>query len=440
MSETNRIEYKRELSKDVEIEREVVAFLNYREGGFVYIGIDKNGKIYGVSDVDGDMLKIKDRLKNNILPSCLGLFDVAAVEKDGKNIIKITAASGTEKPYYLKKYGMSEKGCFIRTGTAAEPMSQRIIDDLFSKRTRNSIGKIKSNRQNLTFEQLKIYYESKGILLNKNFATTLELLTEDNKYNYAAYLMADENGNSIKLAKYGGTNRVNLIENQEYGYCSIVKATHSILDKLEIENTTNTQITSKDRITTRLWDTRALREAVLNAFVHNDYTTEIPPKFEIFDDRIEITSTGTLPEGLSEKDFFEGVSVPRNKELMRIYKDLELVEHLGSGVPRILDVYDRSCFKFMDNFIRMIFPVNAGGIIGGTIGGTIGGIIENLTNRQKEVLALIKADPKISVTSISQSLEINKSAVQEHINILKNKKIISRIGKTRGYWKILIVS
>lgn len=46
MPETNRIEYKQELTKDVEIEKEVVAFLNYKEGGIVYIGIDKFGAIW----------------------------------------------------------------------------------------------------------------------------------------------------------------------------------------------------------------------------------------------------------------------------------------------------------------------------------------------------------------------------------------------------------
>ena len=70
------------------------------------------------------------------------------------------------------------------------------------------------------------------------------------------------------------------------------------------------------------------------AIVHNDYTSEVPPKFEFFDDRIEITSFGSLPQGLTESEFFEGYSVPRNKELMRIFRDLDLVEHLGSGVPR----------------------------------------------------------------------------------------------------------
>ena len=358
MSETNRIEYKRQLTKELDLEKEVIAFLNYHEGGIVYIGIDNQGDTYGVSDIDGDMLKIKDRIKNNIQPSCMGLFDVSSDIKDDQDIIKITLASGSEKPYFKKKFGMTAKGCFIRIGSASEPMPQRMIDDLFAKRTRNSIGKIKSNRQNLTFEQLKIYYEGRGTPLNKQFATNLELLTEEGGFNYVAYLMADENGTSIKLAKYSSLDRVDLIESNEYGYCSLIKATKAVLDKLEIENRTSAKITSKERIENRLWNAVAIREAVVNAIVHNDYSREVPPKFEIFPDRLEITSYGGLFEGMRQEDFFEGLSLPRNKELMRIYKDLEMVEQLGSGVPRILESYSRECFKFSDNYLRMTFPIS----------------------------------------------------------------------------------
>ena len=358
MSETNRIEYKAQLTKDLDLEKEVVAFLNYHEGGSIYIGIDKTGSPLGVTDPDGDMLKIKDRIRNNISPSAMGLFDVISEEKDGKTIIKIIVASGSEKPYFKKKYGMTEKGCFIRVGTAAEPMPQAMIYKLFATRTRNSIGKIKSHRQELSFEQLHIYYQEIGKPLNKQFKKNLELLTEDGFLNYAAYLLADENGMSIKVAKYKGLDRIELIENNEYGYCSLIKATKSVLDKIAIENTTFATITPRQRIEQRLWNPVALREAIYNAIVHNDYTREVPPKFEIFDDRIEITSAGSLPEGLSQNEFFEGVSIPRNKELMRVYKDLELVEQLGSGVPRILESYGKECFKFLENFTRMTFPIS----------------------------------------------------------------------------------
>lgn len=102
-------------------------------------------------------------------------------------------------------------------------------------------------------------------------------------------------------------------------------------------------------------DPTALREAVINAIVHNDYSNEVPPKFELFLDRLEITSAGGLPHGLSKDEFLMGFSVPRNKELMRVFKDLDLVEYLGSGIPRILKKYDPSIFLFTENFFRITF-------------------------------------------------------------------------------------
>ena len=153
MPETHRIEYKRELTPELDLEKEVIAFLNTPEGGLIYLGIDKAGVRVGVVDVDGDMLKVKDRIKHNITPSAMGLFDLVEEESPpGVRCIKIIVAGGSEKPYAKKKYGLSEKGCFLRIGTAAEPMPVAMIEKLFATRTRNSIGKIKAHRQALSFE------------------------------------------------------------------------------------------------------------------------------------------------------------------------------------------------------------------------------------------------------------------------------------------------
>ena len=356
MIESKKIEYKRQVTP--ELEKEVVAFLNTNEGGFIYIGIDKTGKTIGVPNPDAVQLELKDRFKNNILPSCMGLFDILLEKRDDKNIVKIIVAGGYEKPYYIKKYGLSEKGAFIRIGSASEPMPSRQIEELFTKRTRYSIGKIKSPKKDLRFQQLQIYYQSMGKTLNEQFARNLELLNEDGDYNYVAYLMNDINNISVRVARYAGTNQVDLIQNEEYGHESLIKATQQVLDKLNLENRTFTKITYKQRIERRLWNPVALREAVINAFVHNDYTYEVAPKFEIFKDRLVITSCGGLPYGISQEEFFSGTSIPRNKELMRIFRDVELVEHLGSGIPRILQSYPKESFKFMENTLRVIFPID----------------------------------------------------------------------------------
>lgn len=352
-TETNRIENKEQLNED--FEQEVIAFLNYKEGGIIYVGINKNGQVVGVEDVDLTQLQIKDRIKNNIQPSTLGLFDVTVETIDNKEVIKVIISSGTEKPYYLRKKGRTPEGCYIRVGSSKERMTERMIDDMYAKRIKNTLKEIDSPRQELTFNQLKIYYEEHGLKLNDNYLQNLDLLTSEGKYNYNAFLLADENNVSIKLVKYVGTNKLELLENLEFGNRCLITATQRILDRLDVENTTYAKIEYFGRKEQEKIDSKALKEAVINAIVHNDYSYGNSPIIELYSDRIEITSAGGLPQELSQEEFLEGVTAPRNKELIRVFKDIDLIENIGSGVLRILDAYDKSCFKFMEHFLRVSF-------------------------------------------------------------------------------------
>lgn len=87
----------------------------------------------------------------------------------------------------------------MRIGTSTQPMPTTLIDELYSKRIHTTLRNIPAPRQDLTFAQLKIYYQERGLELNNRFAQSLELLTPDGQYNYIAYLLADENGVSIKV-------------------------------------------------------------------------------------------------------------------------------------------------------------------------------------------------------------------------------------------------
>lgn len=436
--ESKHIEYKRELSDS--LEKEVVAFLNSSEGGVIYIGIDsKAQKVIGVSDADDIQLKIKDRIKYNIAPSIMGLFDVLLERQENKDIIKINIASGSEKPYHLKRLGMSEKGCFIRVGSSSEPMPARLIEEQFAKRARNSIRLIRSPKRELSFEQLKIYYQETDLKLNDKFASNLELLTPDSEYNYAAYLLSDHNGVSIKVAKYKDKTRVYLTENNEYGYCSLVKAVKQVLSKLEVENRTFTRITSRERQEKKMIDPTALREAVINAIVHNDYSNEVPPKFELFSDRLEITSAGGLPHGLSKDEFLLGFSVPRNKELMRVFKDLDLVEYLGSGIPRILEKYDPSIFLFTENFFRITFMFEEEIPQLEEDSGLVDGLVDGLVETQRRVLQILKVHPFSSKQELAEQLKISTTAIDKNIKALKGKGLLRRIGHDKGgHWEVVL--
>lgn len=141
-------EYKRELTAD--FEREICAFINTL-GGKIYIGVDDNGEVYGVDNADKISLAVQDRIKNNIRPSIVGLYGSEVKEKDEKKYIEITIAGGLEKPYYIKKYGMSQSGCFMRVGAQTIPMPQDMIDNLSARRVRNTLHNVVSPNQNLTF-------------------------------------------------------------------------------------------------------------------------------------------------------------------------------------------------------------------------------------------------------------------------------------------------
>jgi len=360
--ESNRIEYKSILEDEKDkLERTVVAFLNYPGGGHIYIGVNDDGKSVGVEDIDAAQLKIKNRIVDNIEPHTLGLFDVIVEKRGGIPVIHVAISAGPDVPYYIKSKGMTPKGCFIRVGNSVNPMTIAMIDTTYAGRVRSSLKEIPSPRNEQTFEMLEIYYRERGKKLDiETFRKTLDLLTKNGEENYASYLLADDNGVSIKVAKYAGVTKVDLIENDEYGYCSLIKATKSVLHRFEIENKTFAKITTKERLEKRMVDGTALREAIINALVHNDYTREVPPLFEIFSDRIVITSYGGLVRGLSREELFKGCSMIRNRELMRVFKDLELVEQLGSGMKRIMEVYDESIFEFTDNFMFVTFPFEPG--------------------------------------------------------------------------------
>ena len=434
--ESNRIEFKVELND--KLEKEVVAFLNNKEGGILYIGVDDNGKPIGVSDVDSMQLKIADRIKNNILPSTLGLFDIVTEEIENISVIKILISSGLEKPYYIKKHGMSPNGCFTRMGTSSQPMSTAMIDSLYSKRTHNTLRNNTSPRQDLTFAQLKIYYQERGLELNEKFTNSLELLTPDGKFNYVAYLLADENGVSIKVAKYAGSDKVDLVENEEYGYCSLIKATHQVLEKLKIENITRAKVTNAKRVEKNLIEPIPMREAVINAIVHSDFSREIPPVFEIFNDKMVFTSYGGLIQGQSKEDFFSCSSMPRNRELMRVFKDVGLVEQLGSGMSRILKEYDKSIFHISEHFIKVEFPFS---LPKETIIIANGDDNGNETGNDNleiwKVMEILSENPSITAKQMAKQMNISPRKVSRLIKELKENGKIVRIGSDRkGYWKI----
>ena len=105
-----------------------------------------------------------------------------------------------------------------------------------------------------------------------------------------------------------------------------------------------------------LFDEEAFREAIINAFVHNQWTTGNAPMITLFSDRIEILSRGTIPPGQTLEGFYAGESVPVNQKLSDMFLQLHISERTGRGVPKITELYGKETYEFRENSIVVSIP------------------------------------------------------------------------------------
>jgi predicted HTH transcriptional regulator len=313
-------------------------------------------------------------------------------------------------------------------------MEENMINGLFSSRTRTSLRNILSPRYGEhNFQQLKIYYQEHTLEVNDAFLQNLDFYTSEGKLNMVAYLLADTNSLSVRFAKYAGTDKCDLLETQEFGYCSLLKAMDKLWDKIDVENRTMARVTNQlRREEKRLVDYTALREAFVNAFVHNDYTTEQAPVVEMFSDRLTITSYGGLVSDLTQEEFFNGRSIPRNRELMRIFHDMEWVEQLGSGIHRILRRYPKDIYEISEHFVVVTFKFAESLTDTSNVSQNVSQRIS--TERQSLIRQRIIENNTISARSIAEELGVNIRTIYRELKQLN----IHWIGSPKsGHWEFI---
>ncbi len=247
-------------------------------------------------------------------------------------------------------------------------------------------------------------------------------------------MLADNNNLSVQFAKYDGDDVYNLIENEDFGFCSLIKITNNILNKIMLENKTYTKIETLTRKEIKMYDYNAVKELITNALVHNDWCNGYSPKFEMFDEKLVISSNGGIQEGVSQEEFLEGFSNPRNPELMRIFRDLNFVEQLGTGIQRVLKTYDKEIFEFYPNHIRVTVPFSKNKFKNEPLKEER---YKNLNKLQNSIMNLIMDKPSITQEELARLLDVNKRTIIRNFKVLIDEKYIERIGANKnGYWKV----
>lgn len=333
--ENQNVEFKQEYVP--EIRKEVVAFAN-AEGGTIYVGVRKDGEVIGIADPDGVMLQIVNSLKDAIAPDVMPFVRVDTIEEDGRCVIEITVSTGTNRPYYIREKGLKPSGVYVRKGTSAQPVSDEGIVEMMIQNRRITYEESRSLKQNLTFDALKKELAKRNIEFGISQMKTLKLLGEDDLYTNLAYILSDQCEITTKIAIFQGTDRAIFRDREEFTG-SIVKQLEEVYRFVDLQNKTKATFSGLDRIDTRDYPVEAVREVLLNACVHRDYSFSGSTIINIYDDRIEVVSMGGLVPGMELESIFLGASNPRNRNLAHLFYRMRLIESYGTGIDKIQRMY-----------------------------------------------------------------------------------------------------
>jgi len=313
--------------------REICAFAN-ATGGVILIGVTDAGEITGVND--------HNRLKSEIQATARSADPPIAVEVESiGDVLCIKVPAQNSKPYsFGGKF-------FIREGASSQQLSRDEIREFFYKEGLIHFDETPcdgfSIAEDLTDEVWALFRRRARIPEHMDPATALtnlHLIGLDGRMTHAgAWLLAsDIQKFSISAdaacALFMGTDKVRILDRRGFNrdvYSMIDDVVNYILSKINIEYI----IKHVKREERPELPEEALREAVVNALAHRDYRSTGNVQIYIFKDRVEIVSPGGLPAGMTEADL--GVkSIPRNPLLFGMLHRMEAVEHIGSGIKRIL--------------------------------------------------------------------------------------------------------
>lgn len=403
----------------------LVAMLNKRCEGTIYFGVANNGEIVGLNGQIGEetIKKISNRISLIVKPAIISEISFQKIED--KTIIRLTA-KGNNRPY-------SSNGAYrIRVGSENKQIEPDLLADLFFSSQSSSIENLESFNQNLTFNQLKQLFVLKGLTINEsNFNENMHFLIKG-KYNYLANLLADENDISIKVVRFEGIDKQKMISRNEYGFKCLLTAMKQANDYIASLNEVRVDIDSSlERKEVKLFDQHVFEEAWTNACLHNKWIRNVPPAIYIFDNRIEIISTGGLPFDYSKESFYKGVSHPVNPGLQKIMGQLGLVEQTGHGNLAIVAKYGKEAFNIGDNYINVTIPF-------AFVPSMRSIKSDGLLPSHKKVLDAIKIYPTAPIKVLSELTGLGTTRVSDIITELKELNKIQRIGgKKGGYWSIL---
>lgn len=412
-----------------EIKKEIVAFAN-TNGGKIYIGIDDEGKIIGVEDIDSNLQALTGMINEGIKPSLIQYTKISNEKIDNNDVIVIEVQSAPNKPYYLADKGLKSSGVYLRHGASSIQVTDEIIRKMIFENNELRYEELISKEQNLSFDYLIKKFNDSNLFIDENKYKALKILNENNKYTNLGLLLSDECPYSIKCAIFDGINKIYFHDRKEFSG-SILKQVDDIFEYFELFNKLSGKIIGLKRIDTRDYPEYSLREALLNAVIHRSYYFNNSIMVTLYDNKFEILSMGGLIDGITIKEIFKGVSLSRNPNLANIFYRLGYVESFGTGIGRIMDSYSdndkKPVFETTDNTFSIVLP-NVNYHENNNI---INNYVSSMSQEEK-IVNYIKSYNKINRNETEKLLNVSKTRAYEILNNMCENDLIYKVGSGKN--------
>ena len=428
--------------------KSVSAFAN-GQGGSLFFGIDDNGGIIGLDDVQHVSQSISTRIRDLMDP----LPDVELIphEVEGKKILQVKVSSGHYTPYYY--IGDGQRMAFIRMGDESLPATAEQMVRLVLKGSNKTYDSLLTDykEEDNTFIILANTFKTRtNQEWNKKFLLSFGLITNTGVLTNAGALFADDCPlwqSRLYCTRWDGNDKSDAINDAEFTG-NILLLLREAMNFVKSNTKKGWEKLPDGRKNKPEYAERAVLEAMVNHFIHRDYTVmggEV--HLDIYDDRITVTSPGGMYNGslIQDLDIAEVSSERRNPILANVMAQLDYMEKRGSGLTRIcnetkaLDGYKdelKPVFKSTPTQFQTIIYATSGA---SNVGENVGEMSEReITDRQQHILNLIKEYPTITAKQMSERLSVTQRTIERDIAILKKKNRLKRNGNDYdGEWIIL---
>lgn len=449
----------------------VVAFANCK-GGRVVFGVNDAREVIGLT---GDLYAIRDSIADRIADACSPMPDITIgiVNVEGREVLELSVAQGRQCPYFLRAQG-DTAGVYVRydaTTRRADPATLqelrldgagkgydsvvcrglKIVDSdvqglctrFYEEAVENApTNSVRALVKPVTIRQLVRW----GVLMERGCgyvpSNAYALLTGN-------AVLATE----VKCALFKGVDRAVFLDRHPIEGSVIDHVNESfkwVLSKLNL----SARINGLKRVDVYEIPPEAIRELIVNAVVHRTYVdgASSPISIALYDDRLEITSPGGLPRGMTVSKMLEGHSECRNKALAAAFAYMFFIENWGSGLLRVQRALREAGLaplgvKDFGNSIRLTVMRrtavsdtwdNRGDNRGGNRGDNRGdNLLSALPEEQRRIYGMLKANPRISIRKMAEMLGVRKNTLDRQLSALKAKGVIERKNGTRGVWRVV---